>query len=124
MFSFSRNAFIVVDSDAIEKDGIVLDQSKFANAKSFIKEQFEMLVGRGYKLGLWFEEDNTEVRTLEDYLDQETIGRNPRNKSQTKKIHAQMVTISWTEGKKLSDFPHGLEPKIAELVNIIQSWNE
>lgn len=36
MFSFSRNAFVVTDSDAVKKDnGKIVDQSNFKNAKEF-----------------------------------------------------------------------------------------
>jgi hypothetical protein len=99
-------------------DDIIIDRSNFTNAKIFIKEQFEILLNNGYNLGLWFEEGNTEVRTLEDYLDSQN------DSSKTKKVYAQMVTANWTENKKLSEFPHNLERKIEQLVKTIQSWNK
>ena len=42
MFSFSRNAFIIIDSDAVKKaDGTVVDQSNFFEAKQHIKKQIK-----------------------------------------------------------------------------------
>jgi putative ATP-dependent endonuclease of the OLD family len=126
MFSFSRNAFVVIDSDAVKKNKKIIDQSKFSPAKQFIKKQFEQLSADGLKLGLWFKDSNTEIRTLEDYLDRDTIKEYKAQKSsnKTKKIYAQTVTSSWSETKILDDFRHNLKDEIKALYQTIQRWNK
>lgn len=123
MFSFSRNAYVVIDSDAIEREDSVIDNSKFSAAKLFIKAQFTELESQGYNLGLWFPEGNTAIRTLEDYLDEETKTKFPSIGKPTKKRYAQKVVNNWSQEKLLADFPNGLEEQIADLVRKIQSWN-
>jgi predicted ATP-dependent endonuclease of OLD family len=124
MFSFSRNAFVVTDSDAVKKDnGEIVDQSNFRNAKEFIANQFDELP-EGYNVGLWYKENNTEVRTLEDYLDADTIKAvGIKVGSPTKKIYAQRVVDSWGVDKKLSAFEHELEKEIKSLDDTIRTWN-
>jgi hypothetical protein len=126
MFGFSRNAFIITDSDAIKKDnGEIADQSKFKNAKKFIAKQFDALTSKGYKLGLWYKENNAEIRTLEDYLDEDTIDTvGIKQTSTTKKLFAQKVVSIWGDGKKLCDFNHNLEDEIKIMDTTIRSWNK
>jgi len=125
MFSFSRNAFVVIDSDAIVKgDKGVFDQSKFKNAKEFIKTQFnELSKDSSNALGIWYKEGNTSIRTLEDYLDNKSKKMIKEN-SWTKKIAAQKVTESWEEEKKLDDFPNDLNKEIKILYNVVSKWNK
>lgn len=122
MFSFSRNAYVVIDSDAVERDGIVVDRSKFVAAKRFIKSQFEQMANQS--LNLWFEEGNVNARTLEDYLDSETIKEHGKQSEsgKTKKLYAQAVTSDW-DGRPLAQFPNNLEEQIQKLVAAIQAWN-
>jgi len=121
MFSFSRNAFVVIDSDTIEKpDGEIVDKSNFFKAKKYIKEQFQSLKETREGLGLWYEEGNTEIRTMESYLDDESVGF--VKPSWTKKIVAQKVTENWTEDKKLSDFRGDLNGEIEKLYDAIAIW--
>ncbi|MGB3309555.1 MAG: AAA family ATPase [Nodosilinea sp.] len=130
MLSFSRNAFVVIDSDAVKKrvkghDKIV-DKSKFSSAKRYIKSQFEELSRHGLNLGLWYKAGNVEIRTLEEYLDKNTIesfGTQDQSKK-TKKLYAQMVAQSWNETKSLDDFPHGLKKEIENLYQSIMKWNQ
>jgi hypothetical protein len=122
MFSFSRNAYVVIDSDAITENGVVLDKSKFVKAKQLINTQFETLIEAGYKLGLWYEEGNTDVQTLEDYLDSDTLMQHPNRGKPTKKLYAQKVVKSWPDTKLLSEFPHDLSQQIRKLVAVIRSW--
>lgn len=126
MFSFSRNAFVIIDSDAVERDGVVVDQSNFSAAKAFIKLQFELLQTQGFKLGLWFEYGNTEKRTLEDYLDSESVKKHgsQSESGKSKKRYAQAVVQDWTDQKVLSDFPNELSRQIENLAKTIRSWNE
>jgi hypothetical protein len=124
IFSFSKNAFVIIDSDAVEKeDKGVIDKSKFANAKKFIKEQFELLSKNSRSLGLWYKEGNIEIRTMESYLDDESNNLIQEN-SWTKKIAAQKVTSGWIGEKKLSDFKNNLKSEIEELYKKIEKWNE
>lgn len=122
MFSFSRNAFVVIDSDARkEQDGSIKDMSKFVEAKQFIKAQIQTLQLHGKNLGLWYKENNAGIRTIEDYLDDESKNILP---SGTKKIRAQKIIESWEKkDKKLSDFPNQLTKEIRILFNTIESWN-
>lgn len=125
MFSFSRNAFVVIDSDAVKtEDRRIYDRSKFASAKNVISQQFERLKGAGYNLGLWFEDGNTKFDTIESYLDEATIRKNQKHKNKSKKIYAQFVTESWGEAKQLSDFSQDLREKIKELGSVIFSWQD
>lgn len=126
MFSFSRNAFVVIDSDAVEREGVIVDQSTFSAAKVFIQEQFESLRQKEYKLGLWFEDGQTEVRTLENYLDSESLVEHglQSEKSISKKRYAQAVVESWSNQKSLSEFPNNLAAQIENLSKVILSWNE
>ena len=123
MFSFSRNAFVVIDSDAVrKKDGTLYDKSNFREAKGVISKQIQEKKSEGYRLGIWFEDGNTDVKTIEDYLDRDSIAMNKKHESKTKKIYAQKVTESWRAEKKLSDFGDGLEARVGELISVIQSW--
>ena len=121
MFSFSRNAFVVLDSDAILKNNEVIDISKFSRAKKFIKKQFESLSQERSGLGIWYKEGNTEIRTMECYLD--TDSQTLIKRGYTKKIAAQKIISSWNE-KKLDDFPYDLKSEIQTLFNTIYSWNK
>ncbi len=119
MFSFSRNAYVVMDSDAVKSaDGTVFDKSNFTAAKQFIKTQIESLNAQGYKLGLWFAEGDTTLRTIEDYLDDES--KAAVSPSLSKRIAAERRVASWS-GKSLTDFAEVI-PEIERLDNRIRSW--
>ena len=122
MFSFSRNSFVVIDSDSVLKDGAIEDNSNFGDAKSFIRKQLLELKAKGFKVGLWFDEDNTDVYSIEDYLDSKTIDFVGNRKS-SKVIYAKKVTDSWNSEKRLDDFRHGLKSKIAKMVEVVRSWS-
>jgi predicted ATP-dependent endonuclease of OLD family len=127
IFSFSRNSFVVTDSDAIIKNGQIVDNSKFAKAKKFIGDQFDILKSQGYKLGLWYKENNTEIRTIEDYIDDESIKviGTISESSLTKKIYAQRLVEYWDSVDiKLIDFKYSLENEIKTLYETIKTWNE
>ncbi|MEM8829154.1 MAG: ATP-binding protein [Cyanobacteria bacterium P01_G01_bin.19] len=122
MFSFSRNAFIVIDSDSVKNaDNQIVDQSNFSAAKKYIKKQIESLSKENYNLGLWYKRGFLAIRTIEDYLDQKSIDF--AQKSWSKKIKAQKITESWDESKKLEDFPHNLKSEIKTLYEYIEIWN-
>jgi energy-coupling factor transporter ATP-binding protein EcfA2 len=123
MFSFSRNAFVVIDSDAAIRGGEIVDISTFSKAKKFINDQLSILIDDGYKLGIWFDHGNISASTIEDYLDATTIELHPR-RSLSKNVYAQKIVETWGNGKRLSDFPHNLECRIAKLVEVIASWNK
>lgn len=120
MFSFSRNAFVVIDSDAEKQpDGTIKDKSNFVAAKKFIKGQMDTLQAQGKNLGLWYNEGDIDVRTIEDYLDD-----NYEAIKGTKKIRAQRIVESWDERKmKLSDFSNNLVAEIKKLYETIEQWN-
>ncbi|NVK63230.1 MAG: AAA family ATPase [Flavobacteriales bacterium] len=126
MFSFSRNAYLITDSDAIRKDdGTIVDQSNFKKAKEFVANEFEKLSKNNYNLGLWYKKDNTEIRTLENYLDDKTIEdfRLQSKSGLTKKIYAQKVTQSW-DNRTLADFKFSLSEEIKVLYETIAEWNK
>ena len=130
MLSFSRNAFVVIDSDAVKKNvkgnEKIVDKSKFSLAKKYIKTQFEELSKHDLNLGLWYKAGNTSIRTLEEYLDRDTLdnfGTQEASKK-TKKIYAQMVTQSWNNDKKIEDFPHSLKKEVEVLYRMISKWNQ
>ncbi|PSW06081.1 AAA family ATPase [Photobacterium lipolyticum] len=124
IFSFSRNAYLITDSDAIKKENVIIDQSKFSAAKDFFANEFDALLEDGYKLGLWYKRHDTEVRTLEDYLDSRSLEENGSLSSTTKKLYALKVTNSWDEERKLNDFKNNLNNEIHDLDAMIRSWNE
>lgn len=126
MFSFSRNAFVVIDSDAIMGENRRIKyKSKFEPAKKFISKQFNELSKEGYKLGLWYENDNTKIQTLEDYLDKETKKACGKVGTPTKKKYAQRVVKHWEKEKKLlSEINPKLKTKIENLYQIIKTWND
>lgn len=122
MFSFSRNAYVVIDSDATKtQSGEIVDQSNFSKAKTYIKCQIKVLNDCGANLGLWYESGNTEVKTIEDYLDEKSI--NSVAKSIPKKQRAQRIVAMYDENKKLADFKDGLKAQTESLFNAIERWN-
>ncbi|WP_299008586.1 hypothetical protein [uncultured Shewanella sp.] len=124
IFSFSRNAYLITDSDAIKKENKIIDQSNFSEAKDFFAAEFASLSEKGYKLGLWYKKNNTEVRTLEDYLDDISIKDNPKLGKPTKKLYALKITNLWDETKRLKDFKNNLSNEIQALDELIRQWNE
>lgn len=124
MFSFSRNAFVMIDSDAVlNEDKGIIDKSKFKNAKAYIKKEFVSLSNFNRGLGLWYKEGDISVRTMESYLDVDSIKLIESN-SWTKKIASQKVTESWGSSKKLEDFPNNLLNEIRILSQTIEEWNK
>ncbi len=120
MFSFSRNAYVVTDSDAVIKDdGTIVDNSNFFVAKQFIHNEIQRLNDQGYKLGMWYVENNTELRTIEDYLDDASQVLAPPSLS--KKVRAQIAN-AWNDEKKLEVFPLELSSEIEKLFQSIKSW--
>lgn len=121
IFRFNRNSFVVIDSDAVCKGHLTIDISKFYKAKKYIKTEFENLSIRGYKLGLWYKEGNSDIRTIECYLDD--TSKKAHQKSKTKVENARSTIRSWNNSKKISDFHNNLEEEISYLYNMILSWN-
>jgi len=120
MFSFSRNAYVVLDSDAVKSaDSNVIDKSNFAKAKEFIKSQFNQLSSQGFQLGLWYPEGDIKLTTIEDYLDNQSL---QIGKSATKKVAAEKRTQNWADTeKKLSDFPEA-KIEVEKLHSMILGW--
>lgn len=116
MFSFSRNAFIVTDSDAVKKAGKIIDNSKFQNAKQYIKKQFEEM--KNPNLGLWYKEGQTIIRTIEDYIPKKC----KPSRAGTKKLKAQDNIKVWDDKVKLSNFNHKLKNEIKMLYELIEKW--
>lgn len=119
MFSFSRNAYVVMDSDAVTSEaGKIVDKSTYVAAKQFIKNQIAILNSRGYKIGLWFAEDDTSLRTIEDYLDE--ASKSAVGASLPKRVAAERRTAQWSS-KILLDFP-AVAPEIEKLYEQILAW--
>lgn len=120
MFSFSHNAYVVIDGDAIKaSDDMVIDKSNFSKAKEFIKGQFDELQIEGFQLGLWYPIGDIDLPTIESYLDDESlkIGR-----KLSKKTAAEKRTAFWTESRKrMLDF-RNVHDEIAKLYNQILAW--
>lgn len=120
MFSFSRNAYVVLDSDAVKSaDSNVIDKSNFVRAKEFIKSQFNQLSSQGFHLGLWYPEGDIKLTTIEDYLDNQSL---QIGKSASKKVAAEKRTQNWADTKKkLSDFPEA-KIEVEKLYAMILGW--
>lgn len=122
MFSFSRNAVVVIDSDA-RKDpetDVIVDASNFEAAKQYISEQFATLKSEGYKLELWFEVGNEQISTIEDFLPESMLNGVPKL---TKKKKAQRIVDSWGDEVVLSSFKDGLRSHIEAVWDTISTWN-
>lgn len=122
MFSFSRNAYVVMDSDAVANDeGVIEDRSTFANSKKFIRDEIKRLNDKGFELGLWYAESDTVLRTIEDYLDPESRDLVSESVAIRQKVRAaQIRTADWSQ-KKLACFPEASK-EIAELFRTISRW--
>ncbi|MEO6229762.1 MAG: AAA family ATPase [Ferruginibacter sp.] len=119
MFSFSRNAFIIIDSDAFEDNGEIIDVSTFKKAKKIIKRQFKEKNKQGYNLGLWYNEGDTFINTIEKYLP------HTPPKTGSKLSYAKRITKEWTKySHPLSSFKGNLEKEIQNLYRCIEKWNE
>ncbi|MFK7818770.1 MAG: hypothetical protein AB8G99_08620 [Planctomycetaceae bacterium] len=122
MFSFSRNAYVIIDSDALLRNDTIVDNSNFQEAKRLINQQFVSLNAQGFKVGLWYDEGNTARYSIESYLDEDTLREVGERKSESKVRYAQKIVDSWGPEKKLSDFKSDLKPRINDLVGCIRSW--
>lgn len=123
MFRFSRNALVVIDSDAVRgSDGKLKDKSKFQAAKTFIKTEFEKAEAKGQNIGLWYPEKDEQISTIENYLDAESLSAAPS--SLRKKPRAQRITSSWSNDKKISDFAEPLAEELRKAYTLIAQWND
>lgn len=138
MFSINRNAYVVIDSDAeISENGAIRDNS-FRDAKEYIEKQITKKNGKeGRNLGLWYEKDNIQITTIEDYTNEETdrgMTENKRkilkDKKKKKVENAKRRVNRWTErnsssGKpiRLSDFNGKLGIQIQIMYEAIGRWN-
>jgi hypothetical protein len=121
MFSFSRNAYIVIDSDSHKtEDGSIIDKSNFSKAKNYIKSELEELKSEKNKVGIWFSEGDTIFRTIEDYLDQKSLASVPLSGSKRRK--AQRIVNSWSSEKSLKEFCPELTEEIKQLYDCISEW--
>ncbi|MEM9060385.1 MAG: AAA family ATPase [Pseudomonadota bacterium] len=122
MFSFSRNAVVVIDSDARRdpKTGKLYDSSNFGSAKDYIENQFKELKSQDYNLALWFEKGNEEISTIEDYITEELSAGVPKL---TKKLRAQRIVNKWSDEVTLSSFKDGLETNVERIWLAIEAWN-
>jgi putative ATP-dependent endonuclease of the OLD family len=118
IFSFSRNAYVIMDSDAVVKNKVIVDKSNFSNAKKYINNQFEKLDKDN--LGIWYDEGNINLTTIEDYLD----NKSKKMIGKPKKACAIKIVNSWTEDQKLSNFKQGLTMEIEKLYNKVTIWNK
>jgi len=125
MFSFSRNAYVVIDSDAwIKKEGDdITDKSKFEKAKNFIADQFESLSEFGFNVGLWYDKRNTEITTIEDHIDTSSIEKVGMRGNKSKVQYAYQIVSTWDSEKKLEEFKGDLKLRVEDIVNHIRLWN-
>lgn len=127
MFSFSRNNYVVIDSDAKVVDGEVKEGSNFGPAKVYIRNKIVEKINQSNQsngpipqIGLWYKEGNADIPTIESYLDAESA----RITGGTKKVRASKIVDKWNDSqKKLSDFKSGLREEIEKLYNMIAAWN-
>jgi hypothetical protein len=127
MFSFSRNNYVVIDSDAKTEYGEVTDISNFKDAKHYIRGKIMEKIDQANQnkslipqIGLWYKEGDVDIRTIESYLDDDSL----KIKGETKKVRALKIVEYWNENNKnFSDFKPGLKKEIEILYNMIVSWN-
>lgn len=128
MFSFSRNNYVVIDSDATKNEyGEIEDISNFIKAKHYIRDKIIQKIEQSNhnnsampQIGIWYKEGKIDIPTIESYLDDDS----ENIKGSTKKLRALKIVETWSESqKKLSDFKAGLSDEIELLYNMIAGWN-
>ena len=119
MLSMSRNAFVVMDSDAFFRDnGVVDNKATFEDAKKAIVEERDLRAKDGFKYQFWFRENDADASTIESYLDAESLETKHSNKTEA----ARRRVKAWGAGKKLEEFNHSLDKEIEILYDCIKSW--
>ncbi len=114
MFSFSRNAYVVIDGD--------LGKSKFEPAKKRIEtEWLKHSKDRPDELGLWYDKKG-KIKTIEDYI------THPQSRSQiagsgSKVKKATACVLLW-DALSLADFTADLPQRIEDLYYKITAWND
>lgn len=107
MFSFSRNNYVVIDSDASTVNKKVIDKSNFKDAKHYIRNKIAEKIDQANQsnsklpqIGLWYQEGNIDVPTIESYLDVDSA----KIKGSTKKIRALKIVKTWEFNKNFQSF--------------------
>ncbi len=119
MLRVSRNAFLVMDSDAFRNEQDEVDSyATFEDAKDAMLLEQEKHAKQGFKYGFWFRKGDTDSRTIESYMDDASLKITLKNKMEQarRRIH------SWGGDKKLSEFNHGLECEVKKIYECIKSW--
>ena len=114
MFNFSRNAYVVIDSD--------LGKSKFEPAKKRIEtEWFKHARSRPDELGLWYDQAG-EIQTIEDYI------THPQSRSLLDRTYSKPKNATDCVGVwgmlSLADFAADLPLRIEDLYNKITAWGD
>ncbi len=137
MFSFSRNSYVITDSDAKTEHGEITDASTFEKAKEYIENKINELINAGLNLGIWYEKGNTKIRTIEHYIPDSIDNGMSKKKnekllssggkgSKNKVENARRRIAYWNTKNptlKLSEFNGGLEKQIKTLYDAVRIWN-
>jgi len=118
MSTISRNSYLVIDSDAIKIDDEIKDKSNFNEAKLRFESEVLRLKEKGHKTGMWFEKNNTDITTIEDYFKNKEFGK---GSGSSKVVKARRLVDNWND-LLIEDFNSGLSTQIENLYNMIKSW--
>ena len=111
MFSFSRNAYVVIDGDR--------GKSHFERAKERITTEWRQLAKcRPDMLGLWYDQTG-KVKTIEDYISHQ--GSRDLLVRKKKLKNARDCVLLW-DALSLADFAEDLPQRIEDLYNKISAW--
>ncbi|MCP4488446.1 MAG: AAA family ATPase [Gammaproteobacteria bacterium] len=114
MFSFSRNAYVVIDGD--------LGKSPFESAKKRIESEWRKhSKKRSKKLGLWYD-PASEIKTIEDYII-DPKSRDLLKRTYSKPENANDCVRIWGT-LYLADFKDGLSLRIEDLYKKITAWGD
>lgn len=126
--SLNKNFYFITDSDAVIKDGEIVDISKFGKAKKYITE--EILKLNSDNNGIWYDKDNFEFKTIESYIEKKEVIENEDIKLEgfglknKKKNAINLIQyLSSNPNIKLADVGETLVSKIKDVYDKITLWN-
>jgi hypothetical protein len=123
---FNKNFYIVIDSDAISNiENLIEDKSKFSKAKDYIRKDFEQNTKSNTKNGLWYDKDDIQYTTIENYIELEELKKLLNQGSS--KVNNSVKVVNYLNkytNIKLVDIGKKLNEHIKDIYEKIISWNK